>query len=374
MHDLQRALNNPIKGNIEHFITNEKPGNPKTVQTNNTYRTSFNHPIRRKSDRLTISTEKAVKVSEKHIPVKSRFGSSKVLQTEPAVKPEKKSEKPSNKHPAKRSKTLKPDQRTTSLYKSSAKTDQNEKFRDYMEDITLVQNNFNNDTNKNLYCIIDGHGGDQTAKMSYKRFPLILKKYVDEFPFEIEKALKKAFHSLDKEVEVLKLGNVGNTLTCVFILGGILYCANVGDSSCVLVHNKAAEMISVDHKCTNADEIKRIQKAGGTIDEDRLNGILAVSRCIGDFDLKNQGLTSEPYIYKKHIEKNDKYLVLASDGVWDVLKPKDIKEICEENIDPELISEEIILEAKEFGSEDNISVIVVELNKGMKIYKKSHEI
>lgn len=372
MQARKRSLGTPIKTS-EHFLNQEKSDNPKSQYQTNSYRKSNQNPIRRKSDNLLISTNMAIKISDKNIPAKGKFDSSKILKTMPENLDKK--NKPLIKRREKKSSTFKFDKQITLLYKNSVKSDQNEKHRDYMEDVTLVQSNFNNDANKNLYCIFDGHGGEQTAKMSCKRFPEILKKNIDDSPFDIEKALRKTFCSLDKEIETfLRVGDVGNTLTCVLIINGTLYCANVGDSSCVLVTQKGAEMISVDHKCTNMDEIKRIQKMGGIINEDRLNGILAISRCIGDFDLKDKGLICEPYIYKRLIEKTDRYLVLASDGVWDVLRPNDIKEICEENIDVDLISDEIIVEAKEFGSEDNISVIVIELNKGIKMRKKSYEL
>ena len=81
--------------------------------------------------------------------------------------------------------------------------------------------------------------------------------------------------------------------------------------------------------------MKRIEKEGGTIIDDRLGGILAVSRGLGDFDLKSKGLTCEPHITKKLIDHNINYCVLASDGVWDVLSPDEVAKITQTHTDAE---------------------------------------
>ena len=64
---------------------------------------------------------------------------------------------------------------------------------------------------------------------------------------------------MDKEIEKLDKKEVGNTGTIVFINNKLLYCANVGDSSCCLI-GKKNEFITIDHKCTNKKEKKRIEK------------------------------------------------------------------------------------------------------------------
>ena len=95
---------------------------------------------------------------------------------------------------------------------------------------------------------------------------------------------------------------------------------------------------------------------------------MAVSRGLGDFDLKSKGLSCEPHIVKKLIDHNLNYCVLASDGVWDVLKPDEVAKIIHNHKIDEMAK--IIVEtAIEKGSEDNISCIVVELNKRLKMNK-----
>ena len=252
-------------------------------------------------------------------------------------------------------------------YKFSEYLDQNEEFCDYMEDCALSINNFNKESYRHLFCIFDGHGGNSTAKLCVKRYPEIFKKCLLESPFDYEQALKKSFLLMDKEIEKTNGMEVGNTATVVFINNKLLYCANVGDSSCCLI-GKTAEFISVDHKCKNKKEAKRIEKEGGRIEEDRLNGILCITRGLGDFDLKNKGLIADPHVVKRLIDHSLDYCVIASDGVWDVLSPDDVAKITQEhNIDD--LAKIIVETAKNKGSEDNISCIVIELNRRLSLNK-----
>ena len=230
-----------------------------------------------------------------------------------------------------------------------------------MEDCALSMNNFNKESYRHLFCIFDGHGGNVTAKLCVKKYPEIFRKCLLESPFDYESALKKSFFLMDKEIEKLKVNEVGNTATVVFINNRLLYCANVGDSSCALL-GKTNEFITVEHKCTNKKEMKRIEKEGGKIIDDRLGGILAVSRGLGDFDLKTKGLSCEPNIVKKLIDHSLNYCVLASDGVWDVLSPDEVSKLIQ-NKKVDDMAKIIVETAMDRGSEDNISCIVVELNK-----------
>ena len=98
--------------------------------------------------------------------------------------------------------------------------------------------------------------------------------------------------------------------------------------------------------------------------DDRIDGILSISRGFGDYDLKNKGLISEPHITKKLIDNNLNYCILASDGVWDTLNLDDVSKITNENKNHFNDIAKIIVEtAMKKGSEDNISCIVIELNK-----------
>ncbi len=77
--------------------------------------------------------------------------------------------------------------------------------------------------------------------------------------------------------------------------------------------------MSVDHKCDDPNEVDRIRKEGGIVIDGRVGGSLAVSRAFGDYSLKSEGVTAVPYVRKHFMRPFDKHLVIATDGVWDVL-------------------------------------------------------
>ena len=82
--------------------------------------------------------------------------------------------------------------------------------------------------------------------------------------------------------------------------------------------------------------------------------------------MKNSGLSCEPAVYKTLIDETTEYCVIASDGIWDVMKPEDIFKICKRDQNPDIIVESIVDEAVERESEDNISCIVICLKEGKK--------
>ena len=140
-------------------------------------------------------------------------------------------------------------------YRHCEYLEQNPEFCDYMEDCILTMNKFYNESFRHLFCVFDGHGCDETAKLCVKRYPEILRKCLLENPYDNELAIKNSFHLMDKEIENLKVNGVGNTGTVVFINNKLLYCSNVGDSSCCLIW-KINEFLTKEHKCINKKEKK----------------------------------------------------------------------------------------------------------------------
>ena len=97
----------------------------------------------------------------------------------------------------------------------------------------------------------------------------------------------------------------------------VLYTANVGDARIVLCRNGKALRLSYDHKGMDENEGRRISKAGGLILNNRVNGVLAVTRALGDSYLKDL-VTGHPYTTETVIQPDqDEFLILACDGVSD---------------------------------------------------------
>merc|ERR1712004_455450 len=108
------------------------------------------------------------------------------------------------------------------------------------------------------------------------------------------------------------------------IVGGWIWCANLGDSRAVLSRDGRALALSLDHKPDRDDEAERIESAGGFVSFRRVLGRLAVSRAFGDAEYKTGKGGSEPLVIAKpeiRVEKvtaNDEFLLLGCDGLFDV--------------------------------------------------------
>jgi serine/threonine protein phosphatase PrpC len=93
----------------------------------------------------------------------------------------------------------------------------------------------------------------------------------------------------------------------------------------------------------------------------RLGGLLAVTRAFGDLSLKKMGLTAKPEVKKVEIRLNHRYVVVASDGLWDYVNAKSMQKVLREGEEADVIARNLIKMALAQGSVDNISVIVVRL-------------
>lgn len=80
----------------------------------------------------------------------------------------------------------------------------------------------------------------------------------------------------------------GTTACVVLVTKDKIYCTNSGDSRAVLCKNGKAVALSFDHKPQNPDETARIEKSGHFVEDDRVDGNLALSRAIGDFQYKDK--------------------------------------------------------------------------------------
>ena len=113
-----------------------------------------------------------------------------------------------------------------------------------------------------------------------------------------------------------------------------LYVANCGDCRCVIFKGGKAIDLSRDHKPNLQDEKARIEKAGGYIEDNKIKGLISVSRCFGDFEYKktkntksvDQMITANPEVKDFEISKDCEFFIIACDGIWDCL---DSQKCCE---------------------------------------------
>ncbi|KAF9468533.1 PP2C-domain-containing protein [Collybia nuda] len=206
-----------------------------------------------------------------------------------------------------------------------------------------------------FFAVYDGHGGGTVARFAgqnvHKR--LLAEETYREKNYDI--ALKRAFLGTDEDL----LANPAHTrdpsgCTAVAALvtsDGKIYVANAGDSRSVIGTKGVVKPLSYDHKPTSDVEKERIHGAGGYIEYGRVNGNLALSRALGDFEFKKnysltperQIITADPDVTCHEITEEDEFLVIACDGIWDCLSSqqvvdfvryqvslgKELAEICE---------------------------------------------
>jgi len=179
------------------------------------------------------------------------------------------------------------------------------------------------DPSSGLYAIFDGHGGRQVSDYCAERFPLEIRKELMKNPADLCQPITDVFSKINNELRLIDSDGCGST-ACVAVVrkegnSNVLYVANVGDTRAVLSKSGTAERLSIDDKCDNPEENSRVKAGGGIILDNRLGGVLAVTRAFGDHALTRVGLIAVPHIVKHTLRPSDKYLVIASDGVWDEL-------------------------------------------------------
>ena len=238
------------------------------------------------------------------------------------------------------------------------------------QDSYLIRENiFNEDLN--LYGIFDGHGENGHLISKY------ISKYINDYFLNcknfidneddlstLKNGIKKIF--LEKKEEIINncqncldldlntkinfdISQSGSTAILLFLTEETLICSNIGDSQCYLFKCSDEDMwtyesLSKIHKPSDEEEKKRILENGGEIhpyyDQDgffegpdriyakgKAYPGLCLSRSIGDLEGKKIGIISEPEIIAKNIDKSHKFIIMGSDGLWDVIKPYDVNRI-----------------------------------------------
>ena len=234
------------------------------------------------------------------------------------------------------------------------------------------------DKNLILIGICDGHGGNKTASYISKTMPLIFKSNEIKIPLD-KNQIKKVFLNIQKQFKTDKKFKYtyesGCTCSMVLIKDEFFYTINVGDSRSVACFynektNKVIiKQLTIDHKPYNYDEKQRILKAGGTVINDegieRING-LSLSRAFGDCD--SEQTPPIPDIKQYKITDNLKFIIVACDGIFDVLTNEQVCNfILQQNYDKNMklkenkkkTAEEVCKLAIQNLTTDNVSCIIV---------------
>ena len=285
------------------------------------------------------------------------------------------------------------------IIKAYAYNTSNGNIRNYNEDtISIKKIILNNNNNFYFFAIYDGHGGNNCSLYLQKN----LYNNIKEFS---SKSLQKAIYETEQNFLLNESMDINKNLKDTSGSCGIIsiiqknkcIIANIGDSRIVIFKNYKIELVTTDHKPNNEKEKNRITKAGGQIYKNNNNfpiyqngkkietpwrvlpGRLSVSRTFGDVEAKYEKFGGKegviiacPDIYEIELNKSFNFMVIACDGVFDVLSNEDlmkcleivikekkgnnIREICG------FFAEMIIKSALAKGSFDNVSCIVVVFN------------
>lgn len=254
-------------------------------------------------------------------------------------------------------------------------------WRVEMEDAHTVLPSVDGWPDHSFFGVFDGHGGSLVSKhVAEHLVPVIAKKGAfDARDTEaLSAAMRAGFISLDEDMRELpqvKSGEDHSGSTGITSVVGkeFILVANCGDSRAVLSRVDSATVWgSEDHKPNNEPEQKRIEAAGGSVVNRRVNGDLAVSRAFGDFLYKHrqdlpaekQQVSVEPEFTELPRRGDEEYLILCCDGIWDVMSNEEVVEFVRNKVargetDLGCVAEDLMDHCLGAGSRDNMSVLIV---------------
>ncbi|OMO90079.1 hypothetical protein COLO4_19401 [Corchorus olitorius] len=246
--------------------------------------------------------------------------------------------------------------------------------RESMEDTHFLMPYICNEKDVHVFGIFDGHRGAAAAEFSAQALPEFLKilgstcsppdALLEAF-VRTDVAFRNVLDSHRKSKRVTqKDWHPGCTAAAALIVRNKLFIANAGDCRTILCRGGSPLALSRDHVASCLEERERVVSAGGQVkwqvDTWRVGpAALQVTRSIGDDDLK-PAVTAEPEITETVLSVEDEFLVMASDGLWDVVSNTEVVSIIRDTVkEPAMCSKRLATEAAERGSKDNITVIVV---------------
>jgi serine/threonine protein phosphatase PrpC len=244
------------------------------------------------------------------------------------------------------------------------------------------------DEHWSFFAVYDGHGGRQAVDWLEAHFHTVVASELQTLSIletghhdhsAVVASLTRAFQKIDTQLATLGAWKYGSTATVALVhtsfAGKTLYVANVGDSRAVLVGGPCVHQLSTDHRATDPAEVARVQSEGGLVFRKRVGGVLSVSRALGDHQLKGEcgGVSCVPDVSVTEVH-GAKALVMASDGLWDVLNAASVQNILQNCIQsgiesrsiPEQLrdrlsnsaAQALVEAAMQEGSRDNILALV----------------
>ena len=241
----------------------------------------------------------------------------------------------------------------------------------------LVGNKKNSKKSKEFFLVTvaDGHGGHAVADFAVEALPDALSRNQKASSLFVSdnyaKTMFQVYQEVDKDACRRMNPTTGSTLCTVAfsVDDDRLVAANCGDTMAVVGNARGARSLSQEHKASS--EVRAIEARGGRViapdGMPRVNGTLNLSRAIGDAYLKKY-ITSSPFVTRCRLGDFD-YLIVATDGVWDVLTTDDVHKIVSRALwspadafstqDERLADalREIYFRSRQLRSGDNIAIV-----------------
>ena len=233
------------------------------------------------------------------------------------------------------------------------------------QDNYFIYRNFNNNSNNIYIGVCDGHGpfGHEISSFLVTNLPLVLGNYFRIFNIKdistqnnenLLSIITTSFQQVNKNLSLEKdidSSLSGSTCNSLIYTPKKVFCANIGDSRCIIGKfdgkNWKSKSLSTDHKPELEKEKERIIKNGGIINQikDKKGEFigplrvwvketdfpgLAISRSFGD-DIAHQiGVNCEPEIIEYNLNEEDKFIILASDGIWQFISNQECVNIVKD--------------------------------------------
>ena len=275
-------------------------------------------------------------------------------------------------------------------------------FTKINQDSFLVLQSEYNLKDFNIFCVMDGHGinGHLVSRYLMKYINLFFKnnkkmnasnQNEDSIYQRLKKSdyhiLRRLFRHAERDLhKKSKIDANFSGTTCVMVaqIGDRFICANIGDSRAIMIKTgNEIVPLSIDQKPDDPEESKRIVQNGGEISQYEEDGEksgpyriwkkgevypgIAMSRSVGDFIATSLGVVPEAKFIEEKIDQDCKFIVVASDGIWEFLDNKRVGEIVMpyyKNDDPDGACKALIKEATEWWNKedivvDDITVVVV---------------
>eukprot|EP00758_Cryptobia_borreli_P002291 Tbor_TRINITY_DN2922_c0_g1::TRINITY_DN2922_c0_g1_i1::g.1118::m.1118/K14803/PTC2_3; protein phosphatase PTC2/3 len=204
-------------------------------------------------------------------------------------------------------------------------------WRSNMEDSHVIAPKFDEVSKTGLFAVFDGHGGSKCSTACQAVFEVAMKKQFKNGKIDFI----AGYTELDNTLKEKLTDCSGSTAVAVSVNEKEIVCASVGDSRAVLCRKDGSTVsLSEDHKPENPEERARIEAAGGHVSDNRVNGELAMSRALGDFQYKEQTniavdkqlVTHIPDVVTVPREEGDEFIVIACDGIFDVMTNQQVVE------------------------------------------------